>query len=41
MSAVNDAAYGFYVNLGFIELTRDEDSIYMGMRLNQDEANSQ
>ena len=33
MSVTNDPAYGFYRTLGFEELTRDEDSIYMGMRL--------
>ena len=32
MSVVNDDAYGFYVALGFRELVRHEDAIYMGMR---------
>ena len=31
MSITNDPAYGFYRRLGFEELIRDEDSIYMGM----------
>ena len=34
MSAVNHNAYQFYVSLGFHELTRHDDAIYMGMRLN-------
>lgn len=33
MSAQNDRAYGFYLKLGFTELCRDEESIYLGMRL--------
>lgn len=33
MSASNDRAYGFYQKLGFHELCRDEDSIYLGMKL--------
>jgi len=33
MSITNDAAYGFYRKLGFEELIRDDESIYMGMRL--------
>lgn len=33
MSASNDRAYGFYRKLGFHELTRDSDSIYLGMKL--------
>ena len=33
MSAVNDDAYGFYRALGFHELVRREDDIYLGMRL--------
>jgi ribosomal protein S18 acetylase RimI-like enzyme len=36
MSAINDAAYGFYRSLGFQELVRHEDAIYMGMRLTPD-----
>ena len=30
MSAVNEPAYGFYKTLGFHELCRDDESIYMG-----------
>ncbi len=33
MSVHNDRAYGFYVNYGFIELKRDDDTIYMGLKL--------
>jgi ribosomal protein S18 acetylase RimI-like enzyme len=33
MSEINDPAYGFYIALGFNELTRHDDAIYMGMRL--------
>lgn len=33
MSATNDRAYGFYTRLGFTELTRDAESIYLGMQL--------
>lgn len=33
MSITNDPAYGFYQKLGFQELVRDEESIYMGMAL--------
>lgn len=33
MSVHNDRAYGFYVNYGFTELTRDDDTIYMGLKL--------
>ena len=33
MSASNDRAYGFYQKLGFHELVRDSDSIYLGMKL--------
>ena len=33
MSKVNDAAYGFYLAVGFKELIRHDDAIYMGMRL--------
>ena len=33
MSAVNTPAFGFYQRLGFQELTRDEEAIYMGLRL--------
>ena len=33
MSEKNDDAFGFYQALGFRELTRHEDAIYMGMRL--------
>jgi ribosomal protein S18 acetylase RimI-like enzyme len=33
MSSSNDRAYGFYLKLGFTELCRDEESIYLGMRL--------
>ena len=33
MSAINEPAFGFYVTLGFEELTRRDDTIYMGMRL--------
>lgn len=32
MSADNEPAYGFYVALGFQELLRQEDNIYMGMQ---------
>lgn len=32
MSIKNDRAYAFYQKLGFHELIRDEDSIYLGMR---------
>jgi ribosomal protein S18 acetylase RimI-like enzyme len=32
MSITNDPAYGFYRTLGFEELIRDQESIYMGMR---------
>ena len=32
MSAVNTAAYGFYVALGFKELTREDEGIYMGKK---------
>ena len=32
MSNVNDAAYGFYVALGFQELIRHGNAIYMGMK---------
>ncbi|MEO2035199.1 MAG: GNAT family N-acetyltransferase [Planctomycetaceae bacterium] len=32
MSNVNDAAYGFYVALGFKELIRHGNAIYMGMK---------
>ena len=32
MSASNDRAYGFYMKLGFKELIRDADSIYLGLR---------
>jgi len=35
MSAVNEAAYSFYVALGFRKLTRHGDVIYMGMKLRQ------
>ena len=35
MSAVNEAAYGFYVKLGFQELIRDGDGIYMGMKFRE------
>ena len=34
MSASNERAYGFYQKLGFQELTRDNESIYLGMKLN-------
>lgn len=30
MSITNDRAYGFYLRLGFTELTRDSESIYLG-----------
>ena len=33
MSSVNKRAYDFYLKLGFVELTRDDESIYLGMRL--------
>ena len=33
MSITNNAAYGFYCKLGFEELSRDDDTIYMGMQL--------
>lgn len=33
MSAVNDDAYAFYRALGFKELVRHDDGVYMGMRL--------
>ena len=33
MSAVNHDAYAFYEALGFEELIRHDDGIYMGMRL--------
>jgi len=33
MSITNDPAYGFYRKLGFEELCRDDESIYMGMVL--------
>ncbi len=33
MSIVNDPAYAFYLALGFQELTRNDDTIYMGMTL--------
>jgi len=36
MSATNERAYGFYQKLGFQELSRDSDSIYLGLRLNED-----
>ena len=32
MSLINDRAFGFYRALGFEELVRDEESIYLGMR---------
>lgn len=32
MSAKNESAYGFYQRLGFHELQRDSESIYMGIR---------
>ena len=32
MSATNEPAYGFYKQLGFRELVRDDESIYMGIR---------
>ncbi len=35
MSAVNEPAYGFYLALGFEELARDGDAIYMGMKLKE------
>lgn len=35
LAAVNDAAYGFYIALGFHELVRDDSSIYMGMKLQE------
>jgi len=33
MSVHNDRAYKFYIDYGFIELKRDEDTIYMGLKL--------
>ena len=33
MSASNDRAHGFYLQLGFHELARDDESIYMGKKL--------
>ena len=33
MSDVNNAAYGFYIAIGFQELIRHGDAIYMGMKL--------
>ena len=33
MSIENEPAYGFYVALGFAELIRHDDAIYMGMKL--------
>ena len=35
MSASNERAFGFYQKLGFHELCRDDDSIYLGMKLGQ------
>jgi ribosomal protein S18 acetylase RimI-like enzyme len=33
MSVHNDRAYGFYINYGFVELRRDDDTIHMGLKL--------
>jgi ribosomal protein S18 acetylase RimI-like enzyme len=33
MSAQNEQAYGFYRALGFVELLRNDEDIYLGMRL--------
>lgn len=33
MSISNERAYGFYLKLGFQELTRDSESIYLGVRM--------
>ena len=35
MSKANDAAYGFYLAVGFKELIRHDDAIYMGMRMGE------
>jgi ribosomal protein S18 acetylase RimI-like enzyme len=36
LSVQNGAAYGFYKAVGFEELTRHDDAIYMGLRLSPD-----
>ena len=33
MSVHNDRAYRFYLRYGFLELRRDDDTIYMGLTL--------